>query len=70
MADDLDQLQQHIDETVARREDRLQAIDPQRLRVINFDGREFVVDAQGRELRAVDVPTERYHISDDIRPIR
>jgi hypothetical protein len=43
---------------------------PGRPQVLNFGGREFILDPVGRELRAVDNPAERYHFGDDVLPVR
>lgn len=53
-----------LDVATARREDYWQSIDPTHERVINFDGREWVVDENGREIRAADGRTERVSIAE------
>jgi hypothetical protein len=62
--------QERLDATTARREDHLQTREPGHVRVINFDGREFAVDATGRELRSVESAGERYAMPDIALPVQ
>jgi hypothetical protein len=51
-----------LDLATSKREARLLSVTPNRLRAVNFGGREFVIDERLRELRSVDVPGERYEL--------
>lgn len=57
--------QDRLDLATSRREAGLRPPEPGRPQVINIGGREFVIDAGRRELRAVDNPTERYELGFD-----
>jgi predicted thioredoxin/glutaredoxin len=58
--------QDRLDLATAKRENRLAQGNPAHLRSINIGGREFVIDAQKRELRSVDVASERYELGEDV----
>lgn len=53
-----------LDQATAKRETHLRAGEPNRLPVVNFGGREFVIDARQGELRSIDNPAERFRLPD------
>lgn len=55
-----------LDQATAKRDIALRATDAMRLPVVNFGGREFVIDVRKGELRAVDDASERYRLADDM----
>lgn len=57
--------QDRLDVATSKREAALRSSDPSRRVVVNFGGREFVIDTRRGELRSVDNPDERYRLADD-----
>ena len=58
--------QDRLDLAMAARERALLQREPGRAQVIHIGGREFVIDTLKRELRSVDVPTERYELAGEV----
>lgn len=54
-----------LDRATVKRDAPLRAKEPDRLPVINFGGREFVIDSRKGEVRSVDNPAERYRLADE-----